>query len=276
MRDSKPCSTTSWDRPVTLLRTTAILFTTHLQRLLRSRRALVCLVISLLPVAAALFIRYLSSYVGPPPAIELGWLLLVQFVVPIEALILGSAVIAEEVEDRTITYLFSRPVHRMSVLLGRWLASLVVLITLLLFATWATVAILGSSAAADPEQALPEGAVIGLIEVVLLGAAVYSALFASCGVILKRPIIVGIGYTFAVEAFLSNLPGRNQALTIQYYLRSHLCGRSDAILERMRHLGATADLLPPDDALRTLAWVLVAALTFGCWAVSRRQYVLAA
>jgi ABC-type transport system involved in multi-copper enzyme maturation permease subunit len=38
--------------------------------------------------------------------------LLVQGTVPLLALILGASVVAEEIEDRTLTYLFTRPVPR--------------------------------------------------------------------------------------------------------------------------------------------------------------------
>ncbi|MAV36802.1 MAG: hypothetical protein CMJ59_15245 [Planctomycetaceae bacterium] len=259
-----------------MLRATIILFTFHLWRLCLSHRLLVCLGVSALPVAAAYFIKTISSYTGPPPAVELAWFLIVQFVVPVLALILGSAVVAEEVEDRTITYLFTRPIPRMTILLGRWLASLVILCSLLLACVLLTVQFLGESAAGDHEHALPAGSVAALCQVAVAGGIVYSALFAACGALVRRPIILGLGYTFAVEAFLGNLPGKNQALTIQYYLRSYLCGQSDAILARMQQLtdGPNVAMATANDALATLVYVLVTALVVGCWTISRRQYVL--
>ena len=52
------------------------------------------------------------------------WLSLavLQVVAPLVGLVLGSIVISEEVEARTITYIFTRPVHRSALFLGRWLA----------------------------------------------------------------------------------------------------------------------------------------------------------
>ena len=259
-----------------MLHATIILFKFHLLRLCFSKRLLACLVVSALPVAAAFLIKTISPYVGPPPAVELAWYLIVQFVVPVLALILGSAVVAEEVEDRTITFLITRPIPRMTILLGRWLASLVVLSVLLMACVLLTVQFLGESAAGDQEHALPDGSVAALCQVSIAGGIVYSALFAACGALVRRPIILGLGYTFAVEAFLGNLPGKNQALTIQYYLRSYLCGQSDAILARIEQLndGRSVDLVNPHDALLTLVYVLVFALVVGCWTISRRQYVL--
>ena len=114
-----------------MLRATIILCQFHFWRLCFSKRLFACLAVSALPVAAAFLIKTISPYVGPPPTIELAWFLIVQFVVPVLALILGSAVVAEEVEDRTIIFLFTRPSPRMTILLGRWLASLAILGVLL-------------------------------------------------------------------------------------------------------------------------------------------------
>ena len=259
-----------------MLRATIILCQFHFWRLCFSKRLFACLAVSALPVAAAFLIKTISPYVGPPPAIELAWFLIVQFVVPVLALILGSAVVAEEVEDRTIVFLFTRPIPRMTILLGRWLASLVVLSVLLTACVLLTVHFLGESAADDQEHALPAGAVVALCQVAIVGGVVYSALFAACGALVRRPIILGLGYTFAVEAFLGSLPGKNQALTIQYYLRSYLCGQNDAILARIEQLtdSRSIEMVAPGDALLTMAYVLVVALVAGCWTISRRQYVL--
>jgi ABC-type transport system involved in multi-copper enzyme maturation permease subunit len=40
------------------------------------------------------------------------WLLYVRFIVPILGVFYGTALIADEVDDRTITYLFTRPIPR--------------------------------------------------------------------------------------------------------------------------------------------------------------------
>src|SRR5690606_1102579 len=52
------------------------------------------------------------------------WLLYVRFIVPILGVFYGTALIADEVEDRTITYLFTRPIPRGAVLVGKFVAYL--------------------------------------------------------------------------------------------------------------------------------------------------------
>src|SRR5262249_13054139 len=112
-----------------------VLFQAHLKRMFLSRRALISAGLCCLPVVGALLIRLISSVErsGPPSegVVAMGWVLEVQTIVPLVALIVGSAVVAEEIEDRTITYLFTRPIPRAAILVGRYLAALVLLAVVL-------------------------------------------------------------------------------------------------------------------------------------------------
>src|SRR5947199_10720901 len=60
------------------------------------------------------------------------WLLYLRFIVPILGVFYGTALIADEVDDKTITYLFTRPIPRSSVLLGKYLAYLACTVLLVL------------------------------------------------------------------------------------------------------------------------------------------------
>ena len=162
----------------------------------------------------------------------------------------------------------------MSVLLGRWLATVLLLELLLLASAELTFAILQHGAASDAEQALPPGMAAGMRNACLLGGLVYSALFAAAGALLKHPMIVGLGYTFVVEGFLANLPGQNAGMTIQFHLKSHLAGIGPEVLARMHELAGHQELLAPDDALRRLWIVFALSLVLGCVVIARRQYVL--
>jgi len=254
-----------------------LLFLAQLRALLLSKRFLVCCLLALGPVAAAALVRYIAASEGDGvPAFEVGWVLIVQGTVPLLALVLGSAVVAEEIEDRTLTYLFTRPVPRAVVLLGRWLATLLLTELLILGCAVATFAILEGGAVPGSPWALPPGMDRALIRVALIGGLVYSALFSTAGALVKHPMIAGIGYAFVVEGFVANLPGQNPGLTVQFHLKSHLAGAGPGFAERMRHLTSHQELLPPDEALRGLWILLLVALALGCLAISRRQYVFPA
>lgn len=250
-----------------------ILFTAHLRRTLLSRRALLCVLLALGPLLPAFVIRVYADEWDGLPTLGLTWILHVQLVVPLVALLLGSAVVAEEVEDRTVTYLFTRPIPRAALLAGRWAAAFVVALFLLGASAWAVTEILTGAAEANPLLALGGDARLRLLETIALGAAAYSLVFAAAGAFVKHPVIVGLGYTFAIEGFFANLPGSSQGITILYWLKSFLFGTA-GLLEGDLHELVTSPLAPPSEALVRL---LVIALGFGLlggWTVSRKQYVL--
>ena len=60
------------------------------------------------------------------------WLLYLRFIVPVLGTFYGTALIADEVEDRTITYLFTRPIPRGAIVLGKYFAYLVCTILVVL------------------------------------------------------------------------------------------------------------------------------------------------
>jgi ABC-2 type transport system permease protein len=257
------------------LTSTWLFFSAHLRRTLISKRTLICLALLCTPLLTANIVIWRSQIGARPVPLSLlelaGWCQ-VQTMVPLLALILGSAAVAEEVEERTITYLFTRPVPRVCMLLGRWMASVVVVSLLLGAGSWAILTILLPFAEEMPLERL-ESIRSRLVETALLGGVVYSAVFAAAGAWFRRPIIVGLGYCFAVEGLLANLPGTNQGLAIQFYLKSYLLtGESE--LGRRIGQSTLLDLVPPDEALRTLAWITLGALLIGSVIVARRQYEL--
>src|SRR5918994_7810389 len=60
------------------------------------------------------------------------WLVYVRFILPVLGVFYGTALIADEVEDQTITYLFTRPIPRSAVFLGKYLAYLASTVLLVL------------------------------------------------------------------------------------------------------------------------------------------------
>lgn len=270
---------------ISLLHTTLLLFRIHLGRSFLTRRTLLCAALALLPAAIAWTLAQFSRRIAAVDiAAHLGWLLMLQVLVPLLALIVGSAVITEEIEDRTITFLLTRPIPRASILLGRWLAALVMLSLLLTLGSallvWAAstshVTAVGVSPLSDQaadESLLAGGIVAPLLQAALLGGAVYSALFAVAGVFFAHPMIVGLAYSFAIEVLLANLPGKNQSLTIQYYLRSWIAGYGEPAWNRVEGFAST-QFDTPLGAIVTLGIVLAAALALGAWRIERREFVL--
>lgn len=257
------------------LTATRLLFTAHLSRAFFSKRMVICFGLVCTPIATALMIAWRASLGTreiPVEVLEVAGWCQVQIIVPLIALIMGSAAVAEEVEERTITYLFTRPIPRPCILIGRGAAILIAVSLLLGGSAWTTHAILASCPnEMTPEQLSATG--LRLLETVLMGGVVYSTVFAAAGAWFRRPIIVGLGYSFAVEGLFANLPGANGGLAIQFYLKSYLLA-GDSVLRREIEESRLLDLVPPDDAVRTLVWVTLAAILLGSFMITRRQYEL--
>ena len=143
------------------------------------------------------------------------WFLFLRFIVPILGIFYGTSLIADEVEDKTITYLFTRPISRSAVLIGKYLAYLAstVLIVLpsVMLVYFLVVPVGGASIAATFPNLLRD------LVLLAVGLAVYGALFAAVGAWIKRPVLIGLFFAFGWENFALALPGYLKRFTIAFY-----------------------------------------------------------
>jgi hypothetical protein len=255
------------------------IFDLSLSEMLWSRRTIFMVLVVGLPVVVAAVVRVLVMLGAPldrtlaGPAIFglMVWAFYVHFSVPVLATFYGTALIADEVDDKTLTYLFTRPIPRGAVLLGKYLAYLactvfvvlpsVVLVWLLI------VPIRGSLGANFPDLVVD----LGLLA---LGLAVYGAVFALVGAVLKRPLLFGLMFVFGWELLVLAIPGYLKRLTVAYYLEGLVPHAlpSDSALRLVQTL--FQDRPTVTASLAAMAAIAVGCLWLGARAVSRREYVL--
>jgi len=253
-----------------LPRATWLIFRMHLATTAGSRRALAGILFGAIPPLFAFLATRLGATgeSGETIFMYLGVLLLLQVVAPALGVFLGIGAIADETEARTITYPFTRPIPRAAVFLGRWLASLVVLSTLLLGSGLAMAA--ATSGAAEPPA--PD-TVRDLLSTTLVAGLLYSLGAAVIGVLFKRGQVIALGYAFAFEVLLANVPGSAQKLSLQFYLRS-LFVDAEGAAWRSLELFERGEFLTPDAAALRIAITGAVLVLVGCFAVTRKQFVL--
>ena len=112
-------------------------FELSLGEMLWSRRTVFLAIVVGCPVLVAAVIRIVDSMGIAPLRLNgqrmdatvifgmMIWLLFLRFIVPVLGVFYGTSLIADEVEDKTITYLFTRPIRRSAVLVGKYIAYLV-------------------------------------------------------------------------------------------------------------------------------------------------------
>jgi ABC-2 type transport system permease protein len=271
-------------RPPTLAASAMRIFDLSLGQMLWSRRSVFLALLVGGPVILAAGIRVASSMtpLGAPEinGARLGgsalfgmmiWLLYIRFVVPVLGVFYGTALIADEVEDKTITYLFTRPIPRAAVILGKYVAYLVCTTLLVLpsvMLVYFLVATLGGSIA----QSFP--ALVEDLGMLAIGLSAYGALFALVGARLKRPLVIGLVFVFGWEPGVMLFPGYLKRLTLAYYLQAlvpHSMPQDSAVSVLMQ---VFRDVPPAPVSLAVLAAISAAGLWAAGRAVEHREYVL--
>lgn len=200
------------------------------------------------------------------------WLLYVRFIVPILGVFYGTALIADEVEDRTITYLFTRPIPRGAVLIGKYLAFLACTVLLILPSVVVVFFLMvpmggGSLAAMFPSLVADLGMLV-------VGLAAYGAVFAWVGARVRRPLVAGLVFVLGWEPGVLLFPGYLKTLTVAYYIQAlvpHAMPDDSAISVLLQVFADVPGVAP---SLLTLAVLTGAALWMAARTVESREYVL--
>jgi ABC-2 type transport system permease protein len=271
-------------RPPSYLAASFRIFDLSLGQMLWSRRTIFLALVVGSPLALGVLFRVLEAFgfgsvkvesVQVPGATVFGgmiWLLYLRFMVPVLGVFYGTALIADEVDDRTLTYLFVRPIQRGAVLLGKYLAYLVTTVFVVLpsvVVLYLLVVPLGHGSLAGSFPALLKD--LGLLG---LGLAAYGALFTLIGARLKHPLVTGLVFAFGWEQLALVLPGYLRRFSIAYYLQSLVphAMPQDGLGGMLQAL--FRDTPSPWAAVAWLLGMTVVFLALAAWVVERREYVL--
>lgn len=200
------------------------------------------------------------------------WLLYIRFIVPVLGVFYGTSLIADEVDDKTITYLFTRPVPRSAVLLGKYFAYLVCTVLLVLPSVMLVFFLIVPTGGSGIAEAFP--ALLIDLAMLAIGLTAYGAVFTLVGTWLKRPLIVGLVFAFGWEPAVLLFPGYLKRLTVAYYLQglvTHQMPQDSAVsmlLQIFREVPSVST------SLACLTAIVVGTLWMAGRAVADREYVL--
>jgi ABC-type transport system involved in multi-copper enzyme maturation permease subunit len=274
-------------RPVALsmIASSVRVFDLSLSQMLWSRRSVFLGVLLGGPVVLAVAIRIVTATTpfwrfsingarvsGPGLFGMMMWLLYIRFIVPVLGVFYGTALIADEVEDKTITFLFTRPIRRAAVLIGKYLAYLACTTLLVLPAVVVVYFLIVPIGGGSIGEWFP--ALLGDLGMLVIGLAAYGAVFAWVGARLRRPLVVGLVFAFGWEPGVLLFPGYLKRLTVAYYLQGlvpHAMPQDSAVGVLMQLFREVPTILTSVTSLTVIA---LATLWFAARAVERREYVL--
>lgn len=154
--------------------------------------------------------------------------------VPVVALVFAGASLGDVREDGTLVYLWLRPMDRWPVVVGAWSASVTVSLPL-------TIVPLGvASVLAGGGASLLGATVLAAV----VGVVAYSALFVLLGLVVRNPIVWGLGYVLVWEGVVAAFGSFAAKLAVRGYTRSVLTSVTDVELD-LGDLGLAAGVTVP-------------------------------
>ena len=199
------------------------------------------------------------------------WVFYLRFTVPVLGIFYGTSLIADEVEDKTITYLFTRPVRRGAILVGKYLAYLAC--TVLVVLPSVTIVYL----LVVPMRGSLGASFLDLVKdlsLLALGLAVYGALFAFVGAKFKRPLLIGLIFIFGWEQAALAFPGYMKKFTVAYYLQGLVphAMPNDGVVGLLQGIFRESPSLAGSLFWLTVIWAVC--LYLAASVVERREYIL--
>lgn len=230
--------------------------------LLARRRALLMVLLAAVPVLIGLVAR-LRGVQGDPTLRTAEALepLAVATVLPLVALVFGTAALGGEIEDGSAIHLLTKPVERWRIFAAKVLAAAPVTALLAGVSTLLAGLLIGGERGTA-------GVTLAFTAGVLVGSVLYATVFVALSVLTTRALFLGLAYVAIWEGAVAGLFEGTRVLSVRQYVM--------AVVRALDPSGATrsTDALAIETALPLAIVVLVAAFWIGVRRL--RSYQLAA
>lgn len=225
-----------------------------LRGLLGRRRMILMLLLAALPILVGLLIRVAGGTRDSPEILDT---LVIRTVLPLVALIVGTAAMGSEIEDGTAVFLLVKPIPRWRIALAK-LAVASGLTALLVVPPILLTAVLVSGADSESLRIAA-----GFSLAAIAGGTAYACAFTTLGTLTSRALIIGLVYTLLWEGVLAGLLEGTRFLSI----RQATLGLAAAWTGE--DTGEAA--LDPFTAGLVIITVIVGSFALMSWALSRFQ-----
>jgi len=221
-----------------------------LRGLLGRRRTLLLVLLVGLPVLIALLVRVAG---GRPDADRILDTLVVRTVMPLVALIVGTAAIGSEIEDGTAVFLMIKPIPRWRIAVSKIAVAAGLTSVLVVPSVLLTGLLIGSRN--DTATTL-----VAFSLACLLGGSAYAAAFVALSAFTSRALLLGLAYVLIWEGVLSGLLEGTKFLSI----RQATLGIASAFGVKI-----PGEQLAPAVSVAVLGTVLIGAFLLASWRLAR-------
>jgi len=174
-------------------------------------------------------------------------------VLPVVSLVFAGAAIGDLRDDKTLVYLWLRPMDRWPIVVGAALAAGTLAAPITIIPIVAAAVLTGAG----------NGIVAGTLLATVVGLVAYVGVFTMFGVWLKRFIVWGLAYILIWEGFIAQAGAGVARIALRKYTRSVLVERTGADLDLADFSLAMAVIVP--------LVVAVAALAVASWRLAKQD-----
>lgn len=194
-----------------------------LRALISRRRTVLMLLLAGIPIVVGLLVRANTDGIVQVGSTLDG--LIVRIILPLIALVFGTAALGSELEDGTAVHLLTKPVSRITIVLAKVAVA----------GTLTAALVVPSTIIAATLMAPPMWDVTTLVWSlgvgVFAGSYLYVAIFAALSVITSRGLIIGLGYALIWEGLLAGLLPGTQIFSVREYIRGISNTVSPAVID---------------------------------------------
>ena len=177
-----------------------------LRALLGRRRTLLMLLLVALPVLIGVLVRLSNRGIEIDRILDA---MMVRTVLPLVALVLGTAALGSELEDGTAVYLMIKPIPRWRIIGAKMLVAAGLTVALVVPSTVLAGLLAGGLGSTSVSTTL------GFAAGVAAGGIAYACAFVALSVFTSRALVVGLGYTLIWEGVLAGLLEGTRFLSIR-------------------------------------------------------------
>jgi ABC-2 type transport system permease protein len=217
--------------------------------LLGRRRILLLILLAALPVLIGLLIRVTGGRPDPDRVLDT---LVIRFVMPLVALIVGTTVIGSEIDDGTAVYLLVKPIARWRIVLSKAIVATGLTAILIIPAVIVTALLLSRTDTATTISAYTVAC--------LLGGTAYAIAFLALSTFTSRAFLIGLAYVLVWEGILSGILEGTRFLSIRQ--------ASLGIVEALG-VNVPGDTLAANVSAGVLAVVIAGGFVLASWRLAR-------
>ena len=179
--------------------------------LLGRRRTVLMLLLAGAPVALGLLVRLGGTRPNALGTSIEG--LIVSSVLPLVALVFGTAALGSELDDGTAVHVLTKPIPRWAIVVPKLLVAGGLTAVLLFPATILAGVLIGGTGAREL------GLTFAFAIAVLVGSFIYGAIFVALSAATSRGLVIGLAYSLLWEGLLSCALKGTQLFSVREYIR---------------------------------------------------------